>query len=268
MKNTDFYFDVEKVDTKLVMPGYSTNKENKYAIVAYPNDEPKVIDLCSSVYELVPNSELYPKLEELFNSNPNTRDFQSRTYSKDHKHFYKEYRFPKFEGFVGSKKDGIVAGMGLSNSYYGKNFQGNVNVNRLICTNGLWGVVSELSVKHRHTTAVTIEVKRLFDEAIVAIERFSEQVEKYNVLASAKRGIDWEDRLETVAEKNGIVKFHDRAKDILRTESIDLYGGVVNDWLIYNALNQIIHNSDLNKKPIEIRQKIDKKVFEHMVATV
>lgn len=265
----DIFFPVRKVETSVILPNFLTNSENDYAVVAtLPSGDEKLLTLCSDRLNLVPNSLLYPELERLFGLNPATRDFQTRTRSSNDIDFHREYTFPKFQSFVGSKQDGIIAGIGVGNSYYGKMFNGTVNAHRLICTNGLWGVASIMSIRNKHTEIVQKAVQDLFIQAMEAIEKFEEQTERYNVLASAVRGLDWEDRLEDVAKKSGIPKFHDDAKAIVRKEAGQLYGGVVNDWLIYNALNQIIHNDGLNKKEMDVRQKMDEKVFSHMVATV
>lgn len=250
------------------MPNMLTNSENEYAVIADLPEGEKLITLCSDRLNLIPNETLYPELERLFDLNPATRNFQTRTHAYGDKDFYREYTFPNFNSYVGTKRDGIIAGVGVGNSYYGKMFRGAINAHRLVCTNGLWGVASLMSIKNKHTDIVQKAIQDLFIQTMEAIEKFEEQVERYNVLASATRSIDWEDRLEDVAKNAGIPRYHDEAKAIVRAESADYYGGVVNDWLIYNALNQIIHNDNLNKKNMDTRQKLDEKVFSQMFATV
>ena len=266
--NNDIYFPVRKVETAEILPEMLTNSENEYAVVAELPEGEKLITLCSERLNLVPNEALYPELERLFSLNPATKDFKVRTKSVDHKDFYREYSFPKFESFVGNKKDGLIAGLGVGNSYYGQMFNGSVNAHRMVCSNGLWGVASLMKISNKHTQIVQGAIQDLFIQAMEAIEEFAQQIERYNVLASAVRGLDWEDRLDDVADKSGIKKFHDDAKAIVRKEAGDLYGGVVNDWLIYNALNQTIFNDGLNKKNTGVRQKLDEKVFNHMLMTV
>lgn len=269
MKTSDIFFPVRKVENPAIAQGFDVVEDKKYAIVGEVDGKEKILHYCADRYELMPNKAIFDELERLFSLNPVTRDFRSRTSNSGDVLFYREYTFPKFSSFVGVKQDGLIAGMGVGNSYNGvRKFNGSINAHRLICTNGLWGVTALMSIKNKHTAIVQTAVQELFVQAMDAIQKFQEQTERYNVLASATRQSDWEDRLEDVATKSGIVKFHDDAKAIVRKESAQLYGGIVNDWLIYNALNQITFSDAHNKKSVEVRQGIDAKLFNTMLATV
>lgn len=267
---TDIFFPVRKVENPSIAHGFDVVEDKKYAIVGEIDDKETILHYCSDRYSLMPNQAIYSELERLFSLNPNTRDFEARTYNTDNVLFYREYTFPKYKSFVGNKTDGVLAGMGVGNSYNGvRKFNGSMNAYRMICSNGLWGVTSIMKIKNKHTEIVQTAVQELFVQAMDAIEKFENQVERFNVLASATHAsTNWEDRLEEVANNAGIVKYHDDAKAIVRDEADKLYGGVVNDWLIYNALNQITFSDTHNKKSVEVRQKIDERVFANMVATV
>lgn len=264
-------FDVEKVETSKVT-SMSVNPENQYSIVGTMSDgSQKFLYTCSDKYDIVPNSLIFPKLESLFRKNKATKEFERRVVNIEDAIFYVYYTFPKIGDFVRSVGDVIQCGYWAANSYNGKiNVRGGDFAKRLVCSNGLTAMSKTMAVDFKHKDGqATAGVEQLFLQAMSSIENFEHQVVQYNLLASAERKRKWEDRLEKVGKEAGIPKYHDAAKEIVRREKKELGLEYVNDWLIYNAFNQIIMGSqfsdgvmDYNKKNPQLKQNLDEKIFE------
>jgi hypothetical protein len=87
-----------------------------------------------------------------------------------------------------------------------------------------------------------------------------------------------EDRLKEVLEATKIIivennKFN-TMNDIMSRISLEAnkdnlgYNGKVNNWLIYNGINQYLNDNNRNIATPEIRMEKDSKVLEYMLATV
>jgi len=270
MKTSEICFKVEKVENPSIANGFATTTENSHAIIGYPtvkgNEVKTELHNCAERYKLVSNLEIFSELERLFSLNKKTADYEVSIHNIDNVQFAVDFRFPQFKALI-KKVDEVIAGFTVRNSYNGKwAFSGYLNSYRQVCSNGMWGMSRALSVKNRHTEIVKVAVQTMFLEVINALEEFETQVVKYELLANAERQQGWEDRLEDIAKKSGIVKFHDDAKAIARMEATNLYGGVVNDFVIYNALNNVLFNNSLNKKPQDVRAKIDQQIVANLLA--
>lgn len=266
MKTSEICFKVEKSENPSIANGFATTTENSHAIIGYPNDVKTELHNCAERYQLVTNYEIFSELERLFTINPKTKDYEVTIHNRGNVMFAVDFVFPQYKALI-KKVDEVVAGFTVRNSYNGKwSFSGYLNTYREICSNGLWGMSQALSVKNRHTEIVKVAVQTMFLEVINSLETFEMQTAKFEILANAVRKTNWEDRLEEVAKTNGIVKFHDEAKEIARMEAKNLYGGVVNDFVIYNAINHVIFDNSLNKKPQDVRAKMDERVFATLLA--
>jgi len=266
MQTSEICFDVEKVTNPSVAQGYATTTENSCAIVGYPNDVKTELHNCAERYHLVTNYEIFSELERLFSLREETKDYQVTVHNRKNVQFAVDFVFPQYKSLI-KKVDEVIAGFTVRNSYNGKwNFSGYMNSYREICTNGMWGMASALTVSNRHTEIVLEAVQLMAVQVLNALENFKMQTAQFEILASAERQTGWEDRLEEIAKKSGIAKFHDEAKAIARAESAELYGGVVNDFVIYNALNNVLFDNSLNKKPQDTRAKIDQVVFANLLA--
>ena len=262
-------FDVEKVENPAIAQGYNTLSTEQFAVIGQTGEnEETILNYCSDRYSLVKNSEIYPELEKLLSMHPKTKDFNRHVTNRNNVNFMVRYTFPTLETKI-NKNDSIMAGFDVWNSYDGKrNFGGSIFEYRLICSNGMMGMAQLLKISNRHTEVVKEAVERMFIEAVSAIEAFEMQSAKYELLAQNKQQAQWEERLTTIAEKSGIVKFHEEAKAIVRAEAKELYNGEVNDFLIYNALNNVTFDDTLNKKAYEVRVKTDEKVFNNLMAFI
>ena len=269
MKTSEICFKVEKVESPAIAQGMTTTSENSHAIIGHlPNGEIRKLHDCAKRYQLVTNNEIFSELERLFSMNPKTADYEVtiRNHKGQNTMFAVDFRFPQYKSMI-KKVDEVIAGFTVRNSYNGKwSFSGYLNSYRQVCSNGMWGVARALAVNGRHTEAVIEKVQHMFLEVVNALEEFEMQTAKYELLAQVERQTGWEERLEEVAKKSGIVKFHDIAKEIVRKEAKNLYGGVVNDFLIYNALNNVLFDDTLNKKPQDVRARTDEKIFANLLA--
>lgn len=270
MKTSQICFKVEKTENPSIANGFATTSENSHAIVGYPiidgNEVKTELHNCAERYNLVSNMEIFSELERLFSINPKTADYEVTVHNIGNVQFAVDFRFPQYKALI-KKVDSVVAGVTVRNSYNGKwSFAGYMNSYREVCSNGLWAMASSLSVKNRHTEIVKVAVQTLFLDVINSLETFEMQTAKFEILANAVSKQNWEDRLEEVAKKSGIVKYYDESKAIAREEAKNLYGGVVNDFVIYNALNNVLFDDSFNKKPQDVRAKMDEKVFANLMA--
>lgn len=263
-------FPVEKVEHPAIAMGYDVNPVEQFVVQAdLGNGKKTILKHTADRYKIVPNAEIYPALEALFATHPSTKNFERTITNIDNLRFNVRYQFPDQKTSIGASGDTVWSALDVGNSYdHGRSLYDMRLVWRKVCSNGMMGWVSTFKVRSRHTKIVSQRIEQIFLNALEGIEQFEEQTAKYEVLASAVRQTNWEERLEEVAKKSGMPKFHDEAKAIVRKEAKDLYGGVVNDFLIYNAINHCIFNDDLNKKAYEVRAETDQKVFNNLVMSI
>ena len=80
-----------------------------------------------------------------------------------------------------------------------------------------------------------------------------------------KRKEELEEVLKATGQKPSKAQFAE-IEATIRNESNKLYDGVkVNDWLIYNGINEYIYNDDFNIKQPHVRQKEDQKVLDFVL---
>ncbi|MFW6220004.1 MAG: DUF932 domain-containing protein [bacterium] len=272
----DLLFPVEKVQ----VTDYDCNSDYAYDIFAYPNGRKLRVNSCSDRYELIPNAEIFPTLEQILDnagieytvkySHINFARFYANYIIEDQKLAYK----------VAGTSDIIKPMITVQHSYNGLTMYKIVfGYFRLVCSNGLTIPVEDmkaynLSIVGRHTESV----KRSFDQLKNTLQHFTTNADQISLAITAK--------FDTLA-KNEVTNVTDRITEVLKNNSIvikdtksfstvnyiqnvisseiDLYGGVTNDWLIYNAINQYINDSKLNIKPPEKRAELDSKVLESML---
>ncbi len=82
---------------------------------------------------------------------------------------------------------------------------------------------------------------------------------------------DYDKRLKEVLKVAGIGDTKAnmlQLTETLKDESNVLYGGKINDWLIYNAVNKFLFDNDNNVALETKRRAKDNKVFEYLLQTV
>jgi len=261
-----------------------TNSEYAKIVVGQTYDKGEMhLNYCSPRYELVPNNDIFPNIEAVLKGN-NIK--YTVTYRHiDHVRFYADYIITdkKYEYSVNGG-DKIQPQISVQHSYNGlTKYVILFGYFRLICSNGLVIPLKEmnefnLSITGKHTQNIKNSFLML-NQMLVNFSNNAKQItheitKKYEVMAD-RYVPNMEDRINEVLSATGIIAV-DNTKlntvelitSIVNKEANDTslpYGGIVNDWLIYNGINQYIHDESLNKKIPEKRREIDQKVMEFML---
>jgi hypothetical protein len=279
------------------------------------DENPKVkkidseIDLnyCSNVYELVPNSEIFPKVEEIFKT---LGIAYKATYSHtNHARFYGDFVIedPRFSYKMDGTNDEIKFIWNFQHSYNGlTKYKGIAGYHRLICSNGLTIPIKEmkrfnLSLEGKHTNSILHSLEQFQNILIDLVANF-ENVNKTIISRYEKLGGSFvanvEDRVREVLNVMGIVN-KEKEKDVAtmsvkeqamynklietNQEKVNSildkinyeanhttlgYNGKVNNWLIYNGINSYIFDDNRNIASPEVRREKDSKVLEYLLETV
>jgi hypothetical protein len=163
---------------------------------------------------------------------------------------------------------------------------------RLVCSNGATISVKEmdefnLSITGKHTNAIIESLNKLNTlMSVFAVEAkkiTSALTEKYELLAG-RTVKNLEKRLTVILKKNKIAAIKNSKFNTLQdikgrilaeangfiTDEFGVrkplgYNGVVNDWLVYNGINQYLNDDNRNISAPEKRMEIDSKVFEYIL---
>lgn len=276
-----FYFPVEIVDEEL-----NSNSEYSKRVVGIIDGEKTLLNQCSDRYELIPNSEIFPNIEEVL-------DNSGLKYSVEYSHinhvrFYADYVIhdKDLSYSMNGTTDKIKPKLTVQHSYNGMtDYAINFGYFRMICTNGLTIPVEEmseynLSIKGKHTTQVIKSFEKLNEMLHTFIENrtviglaITSKFESLNKEAV----LNVEDRIKEVLEASKITavenKKFDTIADIterINAEAIDTnlgYKGTVTDWLIYNGINQYLNDNKRYATAPETRRKQDSRVLEFMLET-
>lgn len=263
----------------------NTNSEYSKVVTGIIDNELMDLNYCSPRYELVKNKDIFPNIETVLNN-------AGINYSAYYKHidyvrFYAEYIIEdnRYAYTMKGTSDVIKPAIYVQHSYNGlTKYKINFGYFRLVCENGLTIPVNEmkqfnLSLTGKHTKIIL----KSFEMLNTMLANFIENAEiiSNNITDNyEKLGGVWvknpKDRIIEVLEasKIGIIdntKFS-TVNNIMETISKETnnqslgYNGRVNDWLIYNAINQYIDNDSHNKKIQETRRDMDNKVLEVMLS--
>lgn len=277
-----------------------TNPEYSKVVTGYfPTDETTIdeggnvvpiveemdLNYCSPKYALVPNKAIFPEVEQvLFN---NAIDFEAEYAHINNVRFYADYVITdkRYAYNIKGTTDTINPMLRVRHSYNGLTKYGIVfGYYRLVCTNGLTIPVAEmkefnLSIVGKHTESILGS----FEKLNTLLQYFAQNAKqitqtitaKYDALAE-KVVAKPHERIAEVLEKSGIIsvdnsKFN-TVNDIMgrimreaNTPNLG-YNGKVNDWLIYNGINQYLNDESLNIAAPEKRAETDSKVLEFMLA--
>jgi len=256
-------------------------------LIEYPDEvlESEIdLNYCSPRYELVPNEDIFPRVEEILKRHG--IEF-SVTYSHtNYARFYGSYKIedPRFSYKMEGTNDEIKFIWNFQHSYNGlTKYKGVAGFFRLVCENGLVVPVEEMNkynlvLQGKHTKSILNSLKQ-FNQILVDVTNNLKEVktsivEKYELLGG-RWVSNYRDRIEEVLKASKIATLDTQkmtAVDII-SESIKLeasevglgYNGKVNDWLIYNGINQHIHDNSRNIASPEKRRETDSKVLEYML---
>ena len=245
------------------------------------------LNYCSPVYELVPNSQIFPEVERILNEHG--IDFTAKYSHTNHTRFYGNFTIEdeRFSYKMAGTNDVIKFVWNFQHSYNGlTKYKGEAGFFRLICSNGLTVPVNEmeqynLCVQGKHTNSILHSLEQFSNILTYTIANLGDVktsiVKQYEIL-----GDSWianpRERVEAVLKANKI-SILDNSKfntlnDIMskitkEAENPQLgYNGKVNDWLIYNGINQYIHDDSRNIAAPEKRRDTDTKVLQHMLELV
>lgn len=263
-KNDPFYFEVEKVKSSDLFPGFAFNSYNSHSIVVKTPDNPNgvVVNNCSADYGLLPNRDIFPILEESLASE---FKFVATRNVSDLSKFYVEYKLQGKEFSISpktGKRDIISPVLRIQHSYNSRIlFDVMFGFYREICTNGLWGYqyASEFVLSHTKNN-----VDKIVEKTMNATVKFMEEAnfvrDKYQFLANGEIVTNLEERVDEIIENTN---FHQLREDILerirKEHQVD--GLPITDYLIYNGFNfQLNHNTKIKMQP-EHKVKLDRKVF-------
>jgi hypothetical protein len=255
------------------------------------------LNYCSPRYELVPNSTIFPNIESVLKGirkdalTGETFEVEPVEYTVEYKHinhvrFYAQYTITdkRFAYIMAGTNDVIQPMITVQHSYNGlTKYKIIFGYFRLVCTNGMTIPVSEMKkfnlvIEGKHTEIIRKSVDMLAEklEYFVAnaqdIKR--EITAQYERLAS-RFVTDVKARIEEVLEAAKIIavdnKKFNTVNDIESRIMVEAnkegfgYNGKVNDWLIYNGINQYLNDDTRNIAVPEKRMETDSKVLEYML---
>ena len=177
--------------------------------------------------------------------------------------------------------DVIFPEMKVNHSYNGlTKYQITFGYFRLVCTNGLIIPVAEksefnLKITGKHTAKINKSLHELFEKVQVFTNQGSEVIQGFKdlsghaVLNVGERIIEVMKATNMPIVENSNFNSIAYVTEIVEREAAKFNandGKKVNDWLIYNGLNQLINNNDRNSYVPEAREKSDRQVFEYLIA--
>ena len=272
-------FPVEFIDNP-----NKTNQEYSKIVTGIVDGEEIDLNYCSPRYELVPNEMIFPKVEEILNQHGIAF---SVVYSHtNNARFYGSYTIEdkRFSYKMKGTNDEIKFIWNFQHSYNGlTKYKGIAGFYRMICSNGLVVPVQEMKnynlvVEGKHTSSILKSLDQ-FAQILVNVTNNLGVVKtaitnKYEIL-----GGTWvakpQDRIEEVLKANKIALIENAKFNTLNditnkvmseANKVGLgYNGKVNDWLIYNGINQYINDDERNIAAPEKRRETDSKVLEYML---
>jgi len=255
------------------MLGFNTIGSTEFGIFGKIDGigKPFLLNTCSDVYELVPNSEIFPVIEKMLRKAG--IEFTVEYRMLDYSRFYADYTLKTGGITIGNRKDKIYPVLRIEHSYNGLvKYKLTFGYFRMICSNGLTVPVEgtdevNITITGKHTA----KIKKSLEKLVEKIEYFTNNHDRYakRFHEVAERWIEkWEDRVEAVIEATGVGKRgFAQITEQIKKEAATLYGGKVNDWLIYNGINYHIFNATTSEgkeyaTAPNLRRDADKKVWD------
>jgi len=261
-----------------------TNREYSKVVTGTIGGEEMDLNYCSPIYELVPNEMIFPKVEEILKQHNIAYSVQ---YTHTHNaRFYGNFVIedPRFAYKMNGTNDVIKFIWNFQHSYNGlTKYKGIAGFYRLICTNGLVVPVEEMNdynlcVQGKHTASILHSLDNFADILVNVTNNLGEVktsiVKKYELLGGRWLNAP-EDRVKEVLEANKIALIENAKFNTMNditgrimaeaNQSGLGYNGRVNDWLVYNGINQYINDDTRNIAAPEKRRETDSKVLEYML---
>lgn len=275
----DIMFPVEKIE----QTDFACNSDYSHDIFGYiGSDIDKGImgvktrlNTCSDRYKLITNEEVFMPVRELLLSKG--IDFTENYMQKDNARFYGQFSINDNPYMVnGNTEDKIFPMLRVQHSYNGlTKYMISFGYFRLVCSNGLTIPVKEMNefnigIGGKHTVSIEVALKKLTGILNRFVEQSKDFTHNFDILAQ-KEVLNWQDRITEVmtAAKvsmgNKPANTMDYFSSVINRES-DFYGGVTNDFIIYNAINQYTNDNKINSAVPEKRVETDRNVLMYMLS--
>lgn len=242
------------------------------------------LNYCSPRYALIPNKSLFPNIEKVLGEN--NVEYTVEYKHIDHVRFYAQYTITdkRFSYVMAGTSDVIQPMITVQHSYNGlTKYKIIFGYFRLVCTNGMTIPVAEMKkfnlvIEGKHTEIILKSVE-LLDEKLKFFVANADVIKREITAQYERLALNWIDdvkaRIEEVLEAAKIIavshsKFN-TIDDIYNRIMVEAdkpnlgYNGRVNDWLIYNGINQYLNDDSRNIAVPEKRMEVDSKVLEHML---
>lgn len=272
----DLEFPVELIENPA-----NCNSEYSMIVQGYlgENQEAYHLNYCSSRYELVENTKIFPEIEKVLRTNKIA--FEVTYKHVNHVRFYADYNITdeRFKYKMKGTSDSIEPMLRVQHSYNGlTKYQITFGYYRFVCSNGLVVPVQEmkdynLAITGKHTASIKGSFKKLevmLNQFVNNKEIIQKITNNYELLGGV-----WienpKERVEAILKATKISVAEKKVNDILervRKEANNPhlgYDGLINDWLIYNGINGHLNDDKLNIAAPEKRMADDQKVFEFMI---
>jgi hypothetical protein len=275
----DLTFPVDLIDNP-----NKTNQEYSKIVTGIVDNEEIDLNYCSPRYELVPNEMIFPKVEEIFMQQG--IKFTVQYSHTNHARFYGNYTIEdqKFSHKMANTNDVIKFIWNFQHSYNGlTKYKGIAGFFRVVCENGLVVPVEEMKeynlvLEGKHTASILHSLDQ-FQQILVNVTNNLGIVKTAITTKYESLGGRWvtkpQDRIEEVlkatkirlvenANFNTLNNITQRIMSEAKKTGLG-YNGKVNDWLIYNGINQYIYDDNRNIASPEKRRETDSKVLEYML---
>jgi hypothetical protein len=257
---------------------YKSNSEYSKWIMGELDGKEFFINACSSRYELVPNADIFPAIEEMLTSRG--VKFTATYRHFENVRFYARYKIDsKFTFTVNGKEDKIFFMLEIQHSYNGLTpYSISWGAWRQVCKNGLCLPCRELAAFDLNTGGKHFKsIKESFAMLTEKIDFFTTNInlikkavkDQYELLGGMVV-INPVDRIKEVmqAVKMGAIenKNFNTYDEIMKSikDEVVMYNGQVNDWLIYNGINQYLFSERTTAAP-EKKRETDSKILEYML---
>ena len=267
----DLIFPVSKVENP-------ANTNSEYGYIVQGDVEGEIMDLnyCSDRYELVPNEVIFPRIEA---------DLKSRGYkfsvayhAIDNVRFYAKYVLEDSNLAIGSGSDQVKPMISVNHSYNGlTKYAITFGYFRMVCSNGLvipleGHEATNLHISGKHTESILASFELMFSKMDIFFG-MQETIKKRFEVLTDRSIANYGERIEAVLEASKLKPSKVQLTEINATavnEANTLNGGVVNDWLIYNAINAYIYKGvdakgNKSKAVPEKKAAMDAKVLAEIM---
>jgi hypothetical protein len=263
-------FDVEKVPANQVMPGFEQLPGKDFAIIGHPKRGKVYLNRVSEDYHLVKNSEVLTPLVELLEKR--FSQMQLRVVNEDNARFDVQLKPIKTNVRVVGE---IIPMFKFQNSYDNSSYASlSGGMYRLVCENGATVPVKNLSFSYRfkHNDRDLIDTKT-WEDITLKVNDFIKNFPKIETAVHKlkKRIVPMEDLEKLMADLTTGTLFPKKAvaTAIMQAtiESTQM-NEKMNLWLAYNGLNYVL-NHDRDYKIVQhVRNGIDEKILNNVMALV